>query len=125
MSDSAGERMTLLLSLSAVERLDEPAAAIADARRWSAHVGVVGDGEESVEAVEVIVDDIEADPDFVAGETIGSLATVRQRFRTDRHVVVGTSDERRDIAAALGWEYLPVEEAAEEAGWPLADRDAA
>lgn len=116
-----GESMTLLLSVSAVERLADPGAAIADARRWTENVGVTGDGDESVDEVEVFVDDLDASPDFVAGPSSGSLASIRQRVHTERHVVVGTSEDHRDIAAALGWEYLPIEEAAADAGWALAD----
>lgn len=122
---TADETMTLLLSVAAVERLAAPAAAIEDARQWSDYVGVVGNDEAATEPVEMYVDGIEADPDFVAGAAVGSLAAVRQRFRTDRHVVVGTSDADRDVAAALGWEYLPLEEAAEKAAWALADEGAA
>jgi hypothetical protein len=116
--------MTLVLSVAAVERLDAPGAAIADARRWSDYVGVVGNAEESTGDVESFVDGLDADPDFVAGAATGSLAAVRQRFRTDRHVVVGTNDAYRDLASALGWEYLSIEEAAEKAEWALVDDDA-
>lgn len=120
---SAGETMTLLLSVAAVERLAAPAAAIEDARQWSDYVGVVGNDAAATESVETYVDGLEADPDFVAGAAIGSLAAVRQRFRTDRHVVVGTSDADRDVAAALGWEYLPLETAAEKAEWTVLDAE--
>ena len=122
---SAGETMTLLLSVAAVERLAAPAAAIEDARRWSDYVGVVGNDAAATESVESYVDGIEADPDFVAGAAVGSLAAVRQRFRTDRHVVVGTSDADREVAAALGWEYLPLETAAAKAEWTVGDAESA
>lgn len=122
---SAGETMTLLLSVAAVERLAAPAAAIEDARRWSDYVGVVGNDAAATEPVEAYVDGIEADPDFVAGAAVGSLAAVRQRFRTDRHVVVGTSDADREVAAALGWEYLPLETAAAKAEWAVVDAGSA
>jgi hypothetical protein len=118
---AGGGTMTLLFSVGAVERLAAPAAAIEDARQWSDYVGVVGNDEAATKPVESYVDGLEADPDFVAGAAVGSLAAVRQRFRTDRHVVVGTSDADRDVAAALGWEYLPVEAAAAKAEWSLVD----
>lgn len=111
--------MTLLLSISAVQRLADPGGAIADARRWTEQVGIVGDGDESVDDVETFVDELDASPDFVAGPASGSLASIRQRVHTERHVVVGTSERHRGIAAALGWEYLPVEEAAAAAEWEL------
>lgn len=119
-----GASMTLLLTVTAVRRLADPGAAVADARRWSEQVGVIGDGAESVDDVEAFVDGIDADPDFVAGPSSGSLASIRQRVHTDRHVVVGTGEDQRGIAAALGWEYLAVEEAATDADWDLADDDA-
>lgn len=122
---TGGGSMTLLLTVTAVGRLADPGAAIADARRWSERVGVVGDGAESVDDVAAFVDGLDADPDFVAGPSSGSLASIRQRVHTDRHVVVGASEAQRGIAAALGWEYLPVEEAAANADWELAADDPA
>lgn len=121
MSGQPGATMTLMLSISAIQRLADPGAAIGDARRWSEQVGVVGDGNESVEDVEAFVDDLDADPDFVAGPASGSLASIRQRVHSERHVLVGTSERHRSIASALGWEYKPVEEAAADAAWELED----
>lgn len=116
-----GEPMTLLLTVSAVERLADPGDVIGNAKRWSEQVGVVGDGTESVDDVRGYIDGIDAEPDLVAGETGGSLASIRQRLRTDRHVLIGTTDEQRSIAAALGWEFKDLEEAAEAAEWELED----
>lgn len=115
------EPMTLFLTVSAVRRLADPGTAVAEARTWSEHVGVVGDDVESVDVVRAFVDGIDASPDIVAGEVGGALADVRQRVRTERHVLVGTTDEQRSIATALGWEYKNVAEAAEAAGWSLSD----
>lgn len=115
--------MTLLLSAAAVQRLADPATAIADARTWSEHVGVVGDATESIDDIRSFVDALEAEPDLIAGQLGGGLADIRQRLRTDRHVLVGATDEQRSIATALGWEYQDVETAAEAAGWALADDD--
>lgn len=122
MSGAAGnERMTLLVSVAAVHRLAEPGAAIADAKTWSEHVGVVGDGTDSIDDVRAFVDDMGANPDLVAGQLGGGLADIRQRLRAERHVLVGAGDQQRAIAAALGWEYQDVRAAAEAAGWELAD----
>lgn len=121
--DAEGGRgeMTLAIALSAVARLAHPEAVVADARRWSTHVGVIGD--ETPDDLTSAMDRSGADPDFVSGEggTIGALAAIRQRFPTDRHVFVGESDGDRQTAQALGWEYLPIERAAEKAGWRLTD----
>ncbi|WP_122088809.1 DUF7124 domain-containing protein, partial [Halalkalicoccus subterraneus] len=50
-----------------------------------------------------------------------SLESVHEQFDTDRHVFVGTDEADRELAERVGWEYLPVEDAAEAAGWTLAD----
>lgn len=123
-ADGADGPMTLLLTVSAVRRLDAPGTAVAEARGWSEHVGIVGDATEPVEDVRRFVDGLDADPDLVAGQVSGSLADIRQRLRTDRHVLVGTTDRQREIASALGWEYEHVESAAAAAEWPLSDTDA-
>ncbi len=119
-ADGSDGAMTLLLTVSAVERLVDPAAAVEDARAWSEHVGIVGDGTERVADVRAFVDDLEADPDLVAGQVSGSLADIRQRLRTERHVLVGTTDRQANIAAALGWEYQDVDDAADAAEWGVA-----
>jgi hypothetical protein len=121
MSAGSDPPMTLLLSVSAILRLDDPRDAIGDAKAWSEHVGIVGGSEAEVDDVRAFVDELGANPDLIAGEMGGSLADVRQRLRTDRHVLVGTTDYQRSIAAALGWEYKDLEEAAEAAEWELAD----
>lgn len=122
MEDGRPRReLTLVFTLPVVERLADPAATIDDARRWSTIVGVIAD--DAPDAVTGALERADADPDFVSGRkgTTGSLAAVRQRFSTDRYVVVGTDDRVRRTAQALGWEYLPLEEAAAKAGWELAD----
>ena len=124
-ADGAAGPMTLLLTVSAVRRLADPAAAVSEARAWSEHVGVVGDDDEPVEEVRAFVDDLGADPDLVAGPVGGSLADIRQRLRTERHVLVGTTDEQQSMAAALGWEYEDVTDAAAAAEWDLLEDDSA
>lgn len=120
MDGGAPGRMTLVFALPALERLAEPAEVVADARRWSDHVGVAGDAPST--ELTAAVDRLGLDPDFVSRVgTAGSLAAIRQRFATERHVFVGTSDDDRGISEALGWEYLPVGDAAAKAGWTLAD----
>ena len=122
-ADGKAGSITLLLTVSAVRRLEEPAAAVAEARAWSEHVGIVADGGEPVADVRRFVDGIEADPDLVAGQVSGSLADVRQRLRTDRHVLVGTTERQQAVATALGWEFQQVEAAADAAEWSLSEPD--
>lgn len=124
MAHGGDESMTLVLALSAVQRLGDPAAAIADASEWSRHVGVVGDDRPAViDAVERAA----ADPDFVSGEAgmAGSLSAVRQRFATDRHVFVSAVERERATAQALGWEYLSLADAVAKADWDVDDEPAA
>lgn len=115
------EPMTLLFAVSAVARLTDPGHAITDARNWAEHVGIVGDDTETVDDVRSYVDGIDAEPDLIAGQVGGSLADIRQRLRTERHVLVGTTDDQQSVAAALGWEYKDIEDAAEAAEWELED----
>lgn len=122
MAGHGTESMTLVLAVSALERLADPAAAIEDAGRWSEHVGVVGD---DYAALTTAIERAGADPDFISGdaEKAGSLASVRQRFTTDRHVYVSADADERPTVTALGWEFLLVDEAAENADWALVDEE--
>lgn len=121
MSADDGE-MTLLFTLDALRRLSDPAAAVEDAGRWSAGVGAAAEDHDDLTA---FLDREGVDPDFVSGERglVGGLAAIRQRVHTERHVVVGATVESETSAEALGWEYLDVAAAAEEAGWRLAAED--
>lgn len=116
--DGPGE-LTLVITVAALERFADPEAVVADARRWSTRVGIVGDA--APDEVRSALERAGVDPDFVSGSKgrTGSLAAVRQRFPTDRYVVVGTDEDVRTTAQALGWEYLSLEEAAAKAEWEL------
>lgn len=121
MADGGRGDMTLVVALGALQRLARPAEAVAAARNWSEYVGVAAD--QSAESMKEYLDANGVDPDFLSAtdRKAGSLAAFRQRFPTDRHVFVGASETDRQTAQALGWEYLPVDEAAEKAEWPLAE----
>lgn len=117
-----GSEMTLVIALAALRRLSDPAAAVADADRWTAGVGVTAEDHDELTT---FLDREGVEPDFVSGErgVIGGLAAVRQRVNTDRHVFVGTTAEAKATAETVGWEYLDLEEAATKAGWHLADEE--
>lgn len=121
MPEAGGDSMTLVLDLSGLERLASPADALEDAARWSSHVGVVGDDPSVVRS---FTERVDAHPDFVSGTggTAGALSAVRQRFATERHVFISADDSELATARALGWESLPLEEAATKAEWSL-ERD--
>ena len=117
--DSEGE-LTLVFTLSAARSLADPAAAFADARQWSAHVGIVAN---DVEAVREFLDRHGLENDYALRDwdKWGTLADVREATDTPRHVFVGTSPEDRRLADTVGWEFRTVREAAEKAEWALGD----
>jgi hypothetical protein len=115
MSPKGSTDMTLVLRRAALAELEDPPAAIEDAKTWTRYVGIVADG--SPEALLAALDRRDVAVDFVGEDPVADLANVRQRFPTERHVFVGRSDEDRRTAEALGLEYLPLGEAANEAGW--------
>jgi hypothetical protein len=115
--------MTLAFDLSALKALAEPGPAFADARRWSEYIGVVSDKPTYV--VTNFTRKNRIRQDFFSGPRgkEESLESVKGQFDTDRYVLVGTTDDDREMADATGWEYLDVEDAAEAAEWPIADDD--
>ena len=116
-ADSTGvAELTLLFSLGAARSLANPAAAFADARRWSAHVGVIANDTRAVEA---FLDRYGVENDYAIRrwDKWGTMEAIRESTDTPRHVFVGTGRTDRQIADATDWEYRPVREAAELAGW--------
>jgi hypothetical protein len=113
--------MTLAFELSALEVLAAPGEVFADARRWTEYVGVISD--EPTYVVTNFTRKHRIRQDFFSGPKgkAESLDSVMRQFDTERHVFVGTSDDDRDLAESVGWEYLPVEQAADAADWTLAD----
>lgn len=107
--------MTLVFRYAALAELADPPAAVVDAHGWTRYVCIVAD--ESPEPLLVALDRRDVAVDFVGEDPVADLASVRQRFPTERHVFVGRSDEDRRTARSLGLEFLPLDEAAREAGW--------
>ncbi|WP_135535728.1 MULTISPECIES: hypothetical protein [Halostella] len=120
--ESGGDgEMTLAFELAALQELASPSAVFDGARRWSKYVGVVSDKPTYVVTNFTRKERIRQD--FFSGPRgkAESLESVREQFDTDRHVFVGATDEDRELAEEVDWEYLTVEDAAEAAGWDLAD----
>ena len=117
--NGSGE-MTLAFELTALRALDDPAEVFAEAGEGSRYVGVVS--EKPTYVVTNFTRKRGIRQDFFSGPKGKgeSLASVREQFDTDRHVFVGTDEGDRELATEHGWEFLPVEEAAEAAGWALA-----
>lgn len=117
MAVSGGASMTLVFKRAALDRLADPEAVFDDAAQWTEVIGLVSD--DAPERLAAYAEREGLDPDFLSdarGQTDG-LAVVRQQFSTERHVFVGTTDEDRQLAQSLGWEYLAIEDAAEAADW--------
>jgi hypothetical protein len=116
--------MTLAFELEALKRLKRPDEVFADARSWSEYVGVVSDKPTYV--VTNFTRKNRIRQDFFSGPRgkRESLENVGRQFDTDRHVLVGTGEDDREVAEEVGWEYLLLEDAAEAAGWELGDLEA-
>jgi hypothetical protein len=112
--------MTLAFDLAALQEFAEPDRVFTDARQWTEYVGVVS--EKPTYVVTNFTRKHRIRQDFFSGPRgrEESLDSVKEQFDTDRHVFVGTDETDRELAERVGWEYLPVEEAAEAAGWTLA-----
>ena len=120
--DSGGSSdMTLAFELDALKALADPNAVFNDARQWTSYVGVVSDQPTYVVTNFTRKERIRQD--FFSGPrgVEESLENVKRQFDTERHVFVGVSEEHEAQANATDWEYLPLEQAAEAAGWELAD----
>lgn len=123
MEGGSGE-MTLAFELEALRSLSNPSAVFNEAREWSKYVGVVS--EEPTYVVTNFTRKKRVRQDFFSGPrgVVESLESVGSQFDTDRYVFIGTEEADEAIAEEVGWEYLPVEQAAEAAGWALAEDDA-
>ncbi len=116
--------MTLAFELAALQRLADPAAAIADATEWSEHLGVISEAPTYV--VTSFARSQGVDLDFFSGprDRTTSLQTIAHQFETDRYVFVGTEESDRDIVTDLPWEFQHIDDAATAANWECADNAA-
>ncbi len=122
MTADEPETITLAFELAALERLADPAGVVRDTLRWTDHLGIVSD--EPTHLVRKRARDYGFNPDFLPGprEKSESLAKIRHQpeHSADRYILVAVDETVRERAEQLGWEYRPVAEAAETAGWRLA-----
>ncbi|ELZ39463.1 DUF7124 domain-containing protein [Halorubrum tebenquichense] len=112
--------VTLVFSLGAARSLADPAAAFADAREWSRHVGIVANEADEVAAF-ARSHGVENDYALTNWDKWGTLADVREESAAPRRVFVGTTRADERVATETGYEFLPVDEAAEKAGWELSE----
>ncbi|ELZ53430.1 MULTISPECIES: DUF7124 domain-containing protein [Halorubrum] len=112
--------VTLVFSLGAARSLADPAAAFADAREWSRHVGIIANEADEVAAF-ARAHGIDNDYALTSWDKWGTLADVREESAAPRRVFVGTTRADERVATETGYEFLPVDEAAEKAGWELSE----
>lgn len=112
--------LTLAFDLTALQRLADPEAVVQDARSWSEYIGIVS--EQPTYVVTKFAREHRIRQDFFSGPRgrEESLEQIREQFRTDRHVFVAVTEADAELAEAVGWEYLTVEDAADAADWELA-----
>ena len=120
MNGGSGD-MTLAVELAALKQLAHPDAVFSDARQWSEYVGVIS--EKPTYVVTNFCRKHRIRQDFFSGPRgrEESLTNVKQQFDTGRHVFVGTSEGDEALAESVGWEYLPVGDAAKAADWELGE----
>lgn len=116
--------MTMAVSYRAIRRLDNVHAALADAEGWTDYLGIVGDVDATV--INKYQRDNVLDLDFFNGSGTGPaerLAAVgpNSMFYADRMALVGVDEREQAWAEEAGWEFVPLETAAEEAGWDTND----
>lgn len=119
MGDRSSD-MTLAFTLEALRSLADPRAAIEDARSWSEHVGAVSSEPNGALS---FTKERRIRLDFFSGTRppAEALYGVQTTYATERHVLVGVPEQAS--LAQRGWEFQPVSEAAERAGWELGTED--
>ncbi|MDZ5810618.1 hypothetical protein U4E84_04565 [Halorubrum sp. AD140] len=113
--------MTMALTYGAVSALADPQLVVVSAREWVDWVGVVGD--VSAPAITKLQRENGIDADFFNGTGTGPAERLTDigetsMFYAERLVVVGIAEDEW-IAEEAGWEFVPLETAAEKAGWDL------
>ncbi|MFD1570665.1 DUF7124 domain-containing protein [Halorubrum laminariae] len=115
------DEMTLALTYDALTELSDPRLVVVSAREWADWIGIVGD--VSAPVITRFQREHGVDADFFNGTGDGPVERLAEvdetsMFYAERLAVVGTDDDEW-IAEAAGWEFIPLETAAEKAGWDL------
>lgn len=118
--------MTMAFTYDALRRLEDLQYVLSDVNQWCDWLGLIGDVDAHV--LNKFQRNNQLDFDFFNGSGTGPgkrLAEIDEHsmFFAERMAVVGTPGEER-IAEVAGWEFVPLEHAAGEAGWELDDPDA-
>lgn len=120
-AEAEPHELTTAFTLEALQRLDDPAGVVSEARSWSDWVGVVG--EVDAPTLNTFLRRKAVDIDFFNGvadphERLTRVAREGSTFHSDRLVLVGTEDQA-DLAPEPDWEFEEIEGTATEAGWTL------
>ncbi|WP_049981341.1 DUF7124 domain-containing protein [Halolamina rubra] len=116
--------MTMAFSYRAIRRFENVHAVLADAENWTDYLGIVGDVDATV--INKYQRDNVLDLDFFNGSGTGPaerLAAVgpNSMFHAERMVLVGVDEREQAWAEEADWEFMPLDTAAAEADWELAD----
>lgn len=114
--------MTVAFTYKAVQRFTNPAAVFADAYTWSDWIGIIGNVETY--AITKFQRTHTVDADFFTGS--GTTPSERLQeidqtsmFYAERMVVIGVDESDEAVAEDADWEFIPLELAADKAGWEL------
>ncbi|PSP72525.1 hypothetical protein BRC86_12185 [Halobacteriales archaeon QS_3_64_16] len=124
-SGSPASEMTMAFSYDAMKRFASPVLVMANAEEWTDWIGLVGEVDAYV--INKYVREEGLDIDFFNGAGDGPadrLAEIttnpNSMFAAERTVLVGTEGDW-EIADRADWEFVPLEAAADAAGWDLKD----
>ena len=112
----AGEMMTLVFELDALERVRNPQAVVVDARRWAQNVCLTTTepgAAETFSTTNHLRWECQVEP------AVSTFQQLSQRFQTDRYVLVGASSGRPDYLPADQWNYRNLAVAAKVANWEI------
>ncbi len=119
MNDGTGA-VTLAFSLSAIERLEDPTEVFEDAEHWSESIGIIDGDTARIQRI-VTEYDLRQDFDMQGRDKWFALEEISETATTPRKIYVGAGDEDMRVSTMFDWEYVRVTEAAEKAGWTLAE----
>lgn len=115
--------MTMVFTYEAMKRLEDVQRVLLDANEWCDWLGIVGDVDSHV--LNKYQRDNQLDLDFFNGTGTTPAERLSEidghsMFFAERMVLVGV-DGQSTISDAAGWEFVPVDHAAREAGWDLVE----
>ena len=120
--DEPQHDLTTAFTFEALQKLSNPAGVLSAARSWSDWVGMVG--EADAPTMNTFRRRRQLAVDFFNGGSGGpdarlaEIATGDSPFQEDRMVLIGLPDQSW-IAEEAGWEFEPLADTAERAGWTL------